>query len=66
MLDESFQHEVWNARATSRYILLVDFFHPDLALEEKEAIRHYGNSLGEGAWRIDAPDENSAVWDTRR
>jgi len=66
VLDDSFQHEVWNGSDTSRYILLIDFFHPDLAPEEKEVMRAYEKSLGEGAWRMYAPDAGSPQWEAQR
>lgn len=38
MFEDSFEHEVWNEGAMKRAILIVDFWHPDLTLVEREAI----------------------------
>jgi hypothetical protein len=38
VLDTSFEHETWNAGTSSRYVLIFDFFHPDLTLAEREAL----------------------------
>nr|WP_277399271.1 aspartyl/asparaginyl beta-hydroxylase domain-containing protein [Burkholderia sp. Ac-20384] len=33
--DDSFEHEVWNKSSSSRAILLVDVWHPELSLAER-------------------------------
>ena len=38
VFEDSFEHEVWNRGTTRRAILIVDFWHPDLTLVEKEAL----------------------------
>ena len=39
VLDDSYDHEVWNNTSTERVLLLVDIWHPDVSNTEKERIR---------------------------
>jgi aspartate beta-hydroxylase len=38
VLDDSYQHEVWNDSDETRVLLLVDVWHPDVKPQEKEEI----------------------------
>lgn len=38
VLDDSFEHEVWNETSDERVILLFDIWHPDIHPEERERI----------------------------
>ena len=39
LLDDSFEHEVWNNAATPRLVLILDVWHPDINLRERDDIR---------------------------
>lgn len=42
IFDDSFDHEVLHEGFLSnRVVLLIDFFHPDLTIEEKELLKEY-------------------------
>ena len=48
MLDDSFEHEVWNDTPHARVLLLVDLWHPDVAAVEREEIRQmFGEARAE-------------------
>ncbi|MGH9428988.1 MAG: aspartyl/asparaginyl beta-hydroxylase domain-containing protein, partial [Terriglobia bacterium] len=36
IFNTSFEHEVWNRSHDSRYVLLLNFWHPELTLVERE------------------------------
>ena len=38
VLDDSYVHEVWNDSSESRVLLLLDLWHPDVRIEEREKI----------------------------
>lgn len=38
VLDDSYVHEVWNDSTESRVLLLLDLWHPDVRIEEREKI----------------------------
>ena len=38
VLDDSYVHEVWNDSEESRVLLLLDLWHPDVKMEEREKI----------------------------
>ena len=43
VFDDSFDHEVWNGCSAPRAVLLIDVWHPELSLQEREAVRqHFG------------------------
>jgi aspartyl/asparaginyl beta-hydroxylase (cupin superfamily) len=66
VLDDSFQHEVWNAGTTARYILLLDFLHPDLRPEEKAATMELERRMQDKAWQAYAPDATAERWEAPR
>ena len=39
VFDDTYEHEVVNHSEEERVILLIDIWHPELDLEEREAIR---------------------------
>lgn len=39
VFDDSFEHEAWNHSDSTRFVLLVDFWHPDLTEPEVEILR---------------------------
>eukprot|EP00051_Salpingoeca_urceolata_P030011 m.491730 g.491730 ORF g.491730 m.491730 type:complete len:582 (-) comp30628_c0_seq1:30-1775(-) len=39
VLDDAWEHEVWNPASTSRVVLIVDVWHPTLAESERQRIR---------------------------
>ena len=38
VFDDSFEHEVWNRSAETRWVLIVDFWHPELTPVERKAL----------------------------
>eukprot|EP00300_Choanocystis_sp_HF-7_P010667 c17077_g1_i1.p1 GENE.c17077_g1_i1~~c17077_g1_i1.p1 ORF type:complete len:144 (-),score=34.38 c17077_g1_i1:20-451(-) len=38
VFDDCFEHEVWNLSNEERVVLLFDLWHPDLSLDEQDAI----------------------------
>ena len=38
VLDDSYVHEVWNDSTESRVLFLLDLWHPDVRIEEREKI----------------------------
>jgi aspartate beta-hydroxylase len=49
VFDDAFEHEVWNSTAHPRTVLLLDFWHPDIAQDEREAIvEMFGYAKSEG------------------
>lgn len=45
VLDDSFEHEVWNRSGQTRVILLIDFWHPDLTDVEINAVKQLHEML---------------------
>jgi len=37
--DDSFEHEVWNDAESARAVLIVDVWHPQLSLAERDSVR---------------------------
>lgn len=49
VLDDSYVHEVWNDTEESRVLLLLDLWHPDVRLEERERIMNmFDYARGQG------------------
>ena len=44
IFDDSFEHEVWNEGNSSRLVLIVDIWHPDLTAEQKDTFTKLKNS----------------------
>ncbi|MGZ4970958.1 MAG: aspartyl/asparaginyl beta-hydroxylase domain-containing protein, partial [Methylobacter sp.] len=38
IFEDSFEHEVWNRSDKPRTVLIIDFWHPDLTDDEKQAL----------------------------
>ncbi len=38
--DDSFEHEAWNRSDADRVVLIFEAYHPDLSMQEREAIEH--------------------------
>lgn len=57
VFDDSFEHEARNAGTTTRYVLVVDLWHPDLSDAEVFALRHVMRL----SWKA-----RRARWRTRR
>ena len=38
VIDDSFEHEVWHQGDTIRLVLLVDFWHPDLSVNQRQKL----------------------------
>ena len=42
LFDDSYEHEVWNDAATTRAVLIIDLWHPEITAEEtREEIRKH-------------------------
>ena len=39
LFDDSFEHEVWNRAGAPRLVLIVDVWHPDLSLTQRDEVR---------------------------
>ncbi len=51
VLDDSYEHEVWNDTAETRVLLLVDLWHPDVTLQErKEIVALFDHAQQQGWW----------------
>jgi len=49
VLDDSYEHEVWNKTKEERVVLLVDIWHPDVKRSEREEIvRMFGHAKQQG------------------
>eukprot|EP01043_Picozoa_sp_COSAG02_P036365 COSAG02_NODE_2658_length_8313_cov_3.830411_8_plen_587_part_00 len=47
LFDDSFEHEVWNDAGTTRAVLIVDLWHPELDEDARAAVRkHFGTGAG--------------------
>ena len=52
VLDDAYDHEVWNDTNETRVVLLVDIWHPDISQTEKEAIvGMFQTAKQNGLWR---------------
>jgi aspartate beta-hydroxylase len=52
VLDDSYDHEVWNTTSDKRVVLLVDIWHPDITLAEKEAVvGMFQKAKEDGLWK---------------
>eukprot|EP00980_Cylindrotheca_fusiformis_P021350 scaffold8235_cov113-Cylindrotheca_fusiformis.AAC.4 len=52
VLDDSFNHEVWNRTEENRVLLLVDLWHPDVSLTEKqEIVGMFQEARQQGLWK---------------
>ena len=40
IFDDSFEHEIWHNGTSTRLILIIDFWHPELTKEEKRTLSH--------------------------
>lgn len=58
ILDDSYVHEVWNDSEESRVLLLLDLWHPDVRMEEREKISNMFNYARGKGW-IGAGKKNS-------
>lgn len=50
ILDDSYVHEVWNDSEESRILFLLDLWHPDVRIEEREKIRNMFNFAQGKGW----------------
>ena len=52
VLDDAYDHEVWNDTSENRVVLLVDIWHPDITQPEKEAIvEMFQAAKRDGLWK---------------
>ncbi|VEU44851.1 unnamed protein product [Pseudo-nitzschia multistriata] len=52
VLDDAYDHEVWNETAENRVVLLVDIWHPDVTQAEKEAVvEMFQKAKRDGLWK---------------
>lgn len=58
VLDDAYEHEVWNDASEPRVLLLLDMWHPDVQPEEKERIRNmFEYAQGKGWIGKEGPTE---------
>ncbi|KAL7559260.1 hypothetical protein ACA910_009036 [Epithemia clementina (nom. ined.)] len=51
LLDDSYNHQVWNNTNTTRVLLLVDLWHPDItALERRDIVALFEHAKEKGWW----------------
>lgn len=50
VLDDSFEHEVWNDTPNTRVVLLLDVWHPDVAPEERARVRKMFRFAKDKGW----------------
>lgn len=50
VLDDSYEHEVWNHSKEERILLLVDIWHPDVRMQEREEIINMFQHAQEQGW----------------
>lgn len=50
VLDDAYEHEVWNETDTERVLLLVDVWHPDVTLQERASIERLFLHAREQGW----------------
>lgn len=53
VFDDSFEHEVWNRSAETRFILLVDFWHPELSDAEVQILDQIESHMASLRSRVD-------------
>jgi hypothetical protein len=52
VLDDSYEHEVWNTTSETRVLLLVDLWHPDVSmLERQEIVGMFQEAKKQGMWK---------------
>jgi hypothetical protein len=52
VLDDSYDHEVWNRTDQTRVVLLVDIWHPDISpLEKQEIVKMFQDARQQGLWK---------------
>eukprot|EP00537_Pseudo-nitzschia_pungens_P006126 CAMPEP_0172367326 /NCGR_PEP_ID=MMETSP1060-20121228/20731_1 /TAXON_ID=37318 /ORGANISM="Pseudo-nitzschia pungens, Strain cf. cingulata" /LENGTH=335 /DNA_ID=CAMNT_0013091537 /DNA_START=195 /DNA_END=1202 /DNA_ORIENTATION=+ len=52
VLDDAYDHEVWNDTSEDRVVLLVDIWHPDVTRAEKEAVvEMFQKAKRDGLWK---------------
>jgi aspartate beta-hydroxylase len=52
VFDDAYDHEVWNRTNQKRVLLLVDIWHPDIMLAEKqEIVQIFQNAKQQGLWK---------------
>jgi len=52
VLDDAYDHEVWNRTDEKRVLLLVDIWHPDITLGEKqEVVKLFQDAKQQGLWK---------------
>ena len=52
VLDDAYDHEVWNETDETRVLLLVDIWHPDVTMAERqEIVGMFQQAKGEGLWK---------------
>jgi hypothetical protein len=52
VLDDAYNHEVWNRTDEKRVLLLVDIWHPDVSLAEKqEIVGMFQDAKKQGLWK---------------
>lgn len=52
VLDDAYDHEVWNDTEENRVVLLVDIWHPDITRAEKEAVvEMFQAAKRDGLWK---------------
>jgi len=58
VLDDSYRHEVWNHTDEERVLLLVDLWHPDVRMSEREEIVMMFQHAQQQGW-LDGKDNNN-------
>jgi hypothetical protein len=52
VLDDAYDHEVWNETEETRVLLLVDLWHPDVTMvERREIVEMFQKAKAEGLWK---------------
>ena len=57
VLDDSYEHEVWNKTNEARVLLLVDIWHPDVTMLEREQILNMFGHAQQQGWLGPKPAE---------
>jgi hypothetical protein len=60
-LDDSYAHRVWHTGRQTRFVLLMDVWHPDLSPVEVEILRHYYRTSPIRALWLDATQKAALV-----
>lgn len=50
LFDDTYEHEVWNNCEQERVVLLLDVWHPDLTIGERESIQHMFGYARQQGW----------------